>query len=54
MENEFITVKSGKLNEYLHHIGIKTKMLSIFVGEFEHCSILFDSSTSIDYKQGLR
>ncbi len=54
MEKDFITVKSGKINNYLHHIGMTTRKLSIFVGEFEDSSLLLDSATSIDYKKGLR
>ncbi|MFX0037024.1 MAG: MBL fold metallo-hydrolase [Candidatus Hermodarchaeota archaeon] len=54
MVKELITLKSGKVNDYLHHIGIPARTLSLFLGEFRDCSILFDSATSIDYKKGLR
>jgi len=58
MDNEVITLKSGKVNEYLHHIDMRsygsTRMLSVFLGEFEESSILFDCGSSLDIKKGLR
>jgi len=58
MKKEVITLNSGKVNEYLHHIDMKsygtTRMLSVFVGEFEEFSILLDSGSSLDVKKGLR
>ncbi|MFX1388471.1 MAG: MBL fold metallo-hydrolase [Promethearchaeota archaeon] len=58
MENEVITLKSGKVNEYLHHIDIKAyqsrRMLSVFLAEFEDCSILLDCGSSLDTKKVLR
>ena len=58
MDKEVITLKSGKVNEYLHHIDVRaygtTRMLSIFLAEFDNCSILFDCGSSLDVKKGLR
>ncbi len=58
MNREVITLKSGKINEYLHHIDMRsygtTRMLSVFVGEFEDHSILLDCGSSLDVKKGLR
>ncbi|MFW9999085.1 MAG: MBL fold metallo-hydrolase [Candidatus Hodarchaeota archaeon] len=58
MDNEVITLKTGKINEYLHHIDMRgygtTRMLSIFLGEFDDCSVLFDCGSSLDIKKGLR
>ncbi|MFX1566985.1 MAG: MBL fold metallo-hydrolase [Promethearchaeota archaeon] len=58
MDNEAIILNSGKVNEYLHHIDMRsygtTRMLSSFLGEFEDCSILFDCGSSLDVKKGIR
>ncbi|MFX1379886.1 MAG: MBL fold metallo-hydrolase [Promethearchaeota archaeon] len=58
METEVITLNSGKINEYLHHIDVKaygtTRMLSVFLGEFEDSSILLDCGSSLDIKKLLR
>ncbi len=58
MEKEVITLKSGKVNEYLHHIDAKaystTRMLSVFLGEFDDASILLDCGSSLDVKKLLR
>ncbi len=58
MDKEAITLKSGKVNEYLHHIDMRSystsRLLSVFLGEFEDCSILFDCGSSLDIKKGLR
>jgi len=58
MVKEVITIKSGKINDYLHHIDAKAygspRMLSIFLGEFENCSILLDCGSSLEIKNGLR
>ena len=57
MVNDFITLKSGKVNEYLHHIDVKAygrqRMLSVFLGEFDDGSILIDCGSSLDIKKGL-
>lgn len=58
MVKEVITIKSGKINDYLHHIDMRaygtTRMLSVFLGEFENCSILIDCGSSLEIKNGLR
>ncbi|MFW9970004.1 MAG: MBL fold metallo-hydrolase [Candidatus Odinarchaeota archaeon] len=58
MEKEVITLKSGKINDYLHHIDVKaygkTRMLSVFLGEFDDSSILLDCGSSLDIKKLLR
>jgi len=58
MVQEAITLKSGKINEYLHHIDLKaygtTRMLSIYLAEFDNCSILFDCGSSLDYKRAIK
>lgn len=58
MDKEVITLKSGKINDYLHHIDLKaygkSRMLSAFLGEFDDCSILFDCGSSLEIKKLLR
>ncbi|MHA2283503.1 MAG: MBL fold metallo-hydrolase [Promethearchaeota archaeon] len=59
MVNDLITLKSGKVNEYLHHIDVKAygrpRMLSVFLCEFdENESILIDCGSSLDIKSGLK
>ncbi|MHA2393928.1 MAG: MBL fold metallo-hydrolase [Promethearchaeota archaeon] len=58
MANQFITLKSGKVNDYLHHIDPEAmgspRMLSIFLGEFEEGSILLDCGSSLEIKKCLR
>lgn len=53
-----ITLNSGKINEYLHHIDLKgfgtTRMLSAFLGVFDNYSILIDCGSSLDIKKCLR
>jgi glyoxylase-like metal-dependent hydrolase (beta-lactamase superfamily II) len=58
MANDLITLKSGKVNEYLHHIDVKAygrpRMLSVFLLEFDDGSILIDCGSSLDIKNDLR
>ncbi len=58
MNEGVITLKSGKINDYLHLIDAKAygvrRMLSIFLAEFDDCSILIDCGSSLDVKNGLR
>jgi glyoxylase-like metal-dependent hydrolase (beta-lactamase superfamily II) len=58
MDNDFITLTSGKVNEYLHHLDVKaygtTRMLSCFIGEFDECSILIDCGSSLNIKSVLQ
>ncbi|MFX1344032.1 MAG: MBL fold metallo-hydrolase [Promethearchaeota archaeon] len=54
MVRDLITLKSGKVNEYLHHIDAKAygmnRRLSIFLAEFDEGSVLFDCGSSLDIK----
>jgi len=58
MVKDFITLKSGKVNEYLHHIDVKAygrqRMLSVFLAEFDDGSVLFDCGSSLDIKKILK
>ena len=58
MVNDLITLKSGKVNEYLHHIDVEAygrpRMLSVFLGKFDDGCILIDCGSSLDIKKGLR
>ncbi|MFX0031723.1 MAG: MBL fold metallo-hydrolase [Promethearchaeota archaeon] len=55
MEQDLITVNSGKINGYLHHIDLrsygKPKMLSAYIAEFDNDSILLDCGSSLDVKK---
>ncbi|MFW9818651.1 MAG: MBL fold metallo-hydrolase [Candidatus Thorarchaeota archaeon] len=58
MEKGVITLKSGKVNEYLHHIDAKAygskRILSVFLGEFDNASVLLDCGSSLNVKNLLR
>ena len=58
MVNDFITLKSGKVNEYLHHIDVmaygRPRMLSVFLGKFDEGCILIDCGSSLNIKRGLK
>lgn len=58
MVKELITLNSGKINEYLHHIDAQTyktnRMLSLFLGEFDDGSVLIDCGSSLDIERSLR
>jgi glyoxylase-like metal-dependent hydrolase (beta-lactamase superfamily II) len=58
MVKDLIITKSGKINDYLHHIDLKaygtTRMLSIYLAEFNNYSILLDCGSSLDYKRAIR
>jgi len=58
MVQELITTTSGKVNDYLHQIDVRaygtTRMLSLYLGEFDDSSILFDCGSSLDVKKTLR
>lgn len=58
MDEELIILKSGKVNDYLYHIDMKAfgakRMLSVFLGVFDDCSVLIDCGSSLDVKKGLR
>lgn len=46
------------MNEYLHHIDVEaygtSRMLSVFLGEFDDGSVLFDCGSSLDIKKILK
>jgi len=58
MIQDLITIETGKINEYLFHIDVKAygtpRMLSIFVGQFDNCSVLIDCGSSLDTKKLIR
>ncbi|MFX1425335.1 MAG: MBL fold metallo-hydrolase [Promethearchaeota archaeon] len=58
MVRELITLNSGKVNEYLHHIDAKAygtrRMLSLFLGEFDDGCVLIDCGSSLDINKSLR
>jgi len=58
MVQEVITLNSGKIYDYLYHIDVraygKSRMLSIYLGEFDDGTILFDCGSSLDTKKVLR
>ncbi|MFX0018072.1 MAG: MBL fold metallo-hydrolase [Promethearchaeota archaeon] len=58
MVQELITVDSGKINDYIHHIDAKaygqSRRLSVYLAEFDDCSILFDCGSSLDVKKLIR
>jgi glyoxylase-like metal-dependent hydrolase (beta-lactamase superfamily II) len=58
MVQELITINSGKIYDYLHHIDVraygKHRMLSVYLGEFDDGSILLDCGSSLDTKKILR
>ena len=58
MIKELITLRSGKVDEYLHIIDPKAygtnRMLSLFLGEFDGGSVLIDCGSSLDINRSLR
>jgi glyoxylase-like metal-dependent hydrolase (beta-lactamase superfamily II) len=58
MGKELITLKTGKINDFLYHIDAKAygtdRMLSLFLGEFDDGSVLIDCGSSLDIKKILR
>ncbi len=58
MVQELITVDSGKINDYLHLIDAKAygqpRRLSVYLAEFDDCSILFDCGSSLEIKEIIR
>ena len=58
MVQDLITIETRKINEYLYHIDVKAygtpRMLSIFVGQFDNCSVLIDCGSSLDTKKLIR
>ena len=55
MQEELITIDTKKVNEYLYHIDAHAygtpRMLSIFVAEFDDCSVIIDCGSSLDIKR---
>ena len=55
---EEITVESGKINNYLHHIDLQefnsSRILSSFIAEFDDCSLFLDSGSSLEVKTALK
>lgn len=58
MINDLITLKSGKVYEYLHHLDAKAygtaRMLSIFIGDFDDGTVIIDCGSSLDIKNVLK
>ena len=58
MGQEIITAKTGKINEYLHHIDLKefgrSKILTSFIAEFDDCILFLDCGSSLEIKHLLR
>ncbi|MFW9899543.1 MAG: MBL fold metallo-hydrolase [Candidatus Thorarchaeota archaeon] len=55
MTHRIITVETGKINDYLHHIDLKEfgtrRILSSFIGEFDNFSVILDSGSSLEVKR---
>ncbi len=55
MDGSLITIKSQKVNEYLHHVDLKAygapRILSVYIAEFDDATLLFDSGSSLDTKK---
>ena len=55
MKENFITIETGKINDYIYHIDARAygvpRMLSVFVAEFDNSSVLIDCGTSLDTKK---
>ncbi|MBY9006796.1 MAG: MBL fold metallo-hydrolase [Candidatus Lokiarchaeota archaeon] len=47
-----IFTKSGKINDYIHHVDLEAferrKFLSCYIAEFDNCSIILDCGSSLD------
>lgn len=58
MTQRIITVETGKINDYLHHIDLKEfgtrRILSSFIGEFDNFSVILDSGSSLEVKRLIR
>ena len=58
MANEAITVKTTKINDYLHHIDLMaygtSRRLSVYLAEFDNATTLFDCGSSLDSKRVIR
>ena len=58
MEKEIITVESGKITEYLHHVDLREfgtrRILTCFIAEFDDCNVILDCGSSQEIKHLLR
>ena len=58
MTQRIITLETGKINDYLHHIDLKEfgtrRILSSFIGEFDDFSVILDSGSSLEVKRLIR
>ena len=58
MVQDFITIETGKINNYIYHIDARAygspRMLSVFVAQFDESSVLIDSGSSLDTKRLMR
>ena len=58
MVQEIITSKSGKVNDFIHHIDLKEfgirRKLSSFIAEFDDWTIFLDIGSSLNVPTALR
>ena len=58
MEQDVITLDTGKIYPYLHHVDLRSygrpRMLSVYLGVFNEGCVLFDCGSSLDSKKALR
>ena len=58
MVEHLITIETEKINDYIYHIDSKaygaSRMLSVFVAQFDDSSVLIDCGTSLDTKKLVR
>ena len=58
MVENFITIETGKINDYIYHIDVRAygapRMLSVFVAQFDDSSVLIDCGSSLDTKKLIR
>jgi len=58
MESKIITIDSGKITDYLHHVDLREfgtrRVLTCFVAEFDNCNIILDCVSSLEIKHLLR
>ncbi len=58
MVENFITIETGKINDFIYHIDAQAygapRMLSVFVAQFDDSSVLIDCGSSLDIKKLVR
>jgi len=58
MVENFITIETGKINDYIYHIDVRAygapRMLSVFIAQFDDSSVLIDCGSSLDTKKLIR